>query len=218
WLHAENGSPVTYDGEFYKIKAKVQAPVLGRLDVPILFAGFNKGMAAAAARTADGVIGHGLFTARWWDEVVRPAVERGQAQSERDAAALEHGWLITAIDDDDPERAVKDARRMVGFYLTVKTYDTFAEHHGWTAQVEELRAAFKQGDMDGLANAVTDEMLEAITVCGTTQDAQAQYARRVKEGSLAKDVTYLAPPSFLVSDRRRAVYSRSSLALVRDQD
>src|SRR3546814_8624483 len=97
-------------------------------------------MAAAAARTADGVIGHGLFTARWWDEVVRPAVERGQAQSERDAAALEHGWLITAIDDDDPERAVKDARRMVGFYLTVKTYDTFAEHHGWTAQVEELRA------------------------------------------------------------------------------
>src|SRR3546814_17723452 len=39
WLHAENGSPVTYDGEFYKIKAKVQAPVLGRLDVPILFAG-----------------------------------------------------------------------------------------------------------------------------------------------------------------------------------
>src|SRR3546814_19265274 len=151
-------------------------------------------MAAAAARTADGVIGHGLFTARWWDEVVRPAVERGQAQSERDAAALEHGWLITAIDDDDPERAVKDARRMVGFYLTVKTYDTFAEHHGWTAQVEELRAAFKQGDMDGLANAVTAEMLEAITVCGTTQDALGPYARRAENDSQTQEVTSSPTP------------------------
>lgn len=218
WLQAENGAPVAYDGEFYKVNAKVQAPVLGRLDVPILFAGFNKGMAAAAARTADGVIGHGLFTASWWDEVVRPAVERGQAESERDTVAQEHGWLITAINDEDPERAIKDARRMVGFYLTVKTYDPFVEFHGWTAQVEQLRAAFKQGDMEGLTNAVTDDMLEAITVCGSTEDARAQYARRAKEGSLARDVTYLATPSFLVSERRRASYARSSLALVRDQD
>ncbi|NYI75562.1 LLM class flavin-dependent oxidoreductase [Nocardioides panzhihuensis] len=217
WLQAENGSPVRYAGEFYKVDAKVQAPVLGRLEVPILFAGFNKGMAAAAARAADGVIGHGLFTARWWDEVVRPAVERGEAQAERDAKALEHGWLITSIDDDDSERAIKDARRMVGFYLTVKTYDPYVEHHGWTAQVEELRAAFKVGDIEGLTNAVTDDMLEAITVCGTTEDARAQFARRDKEGSLAKDVTYLAPPSFLVSDRRRAAYARSSLALVNDR-
>src|SRR3546814_18256743 len=98
WLHAENGSPVTYDGEFYKIKAKVQAPVLGRLDVPILFAGFNKGMAPAAARTADGVSGHGLFPARWGGERVRHAVARAQAPSERCPASPATAGFITEPD------------------------------------------------------------------------------------------------------------------------
>src|SRR5437868_13244687 len=36
WLTAENGRPVTYDGEFFKVNAKVGAPVLGRIDAPVL--------------------------------------------------------------------------------------------------------------------------------------------------------------------------------------
>ncbi|GAB2857084.1 LLM class flavin-dependent oxidoreductase [Nocardioides pacificus] len=217
WLHAENGKPVVYHGEYYQIDAKVQAPVLGRLEVPILFAGFNKGMAAAGARVADGVIGHGLFTAQWWDDVVRPAMAKGLAdrpEGDDRPAPAEHGWLITAIDDADPARAIADARRMVAFYLTVKTYDPFVEAHGWTEPVEQLRVAFKKGDMDGLAAAVTDDMLRAITVCGSSADAREQFTVRQAEGSLARDVTYLAPPSFLTSERRRATYARNSLALL----
>ncbi|MCF8587318.1 LLM class flavin-dependent oxidoreductase [Gordonia liuliyuniae] len=215
WLDAENGERVTYDGEFYRINARVQAPVLGRLDVPILFAGFNKLMVTAAVQSADGVIGHGLFTKQWWDEVVRPAETKGLAASGKEST-VEHGWLITAVDDDDPERAIKDARRMVAFYLTVKTYDAYVEHHGWTDAVAALRAAFKAGDMDAFTNAVTDDMLHSITVCGTTADARSRLAERQKEGSLARDVTYFAPPSFLVSGRRREAYSRSSLGLLAD--
>ncbi|MDR7167313.1 alkanesulfonate monooxygenase SsuD/methylene tetrahydromethanopterin reductase-like flavin-dependent oxidoreductase (luciferase family) [Nocardia kruczakiae] len=217
WLHAENGQRVVYDGEYYQVNAKVQAPVLGRLDVPVLFAGFNKVMAGAGARVGDGVIGHGLFTVKWWDEVVRPATAAGFAERVQDddrRAPVEHGWLITAIDDADPARAIRDARRMVAFYLTVKTYDPFVEAHGWGEQVDRLRAAFAKGDMDGLAAAVTDDMLAAIAVCGTSADAREQFAVRHAEGSLARDVTYLAPPSFLVSDRRRAVYARNSLVLI----
>lgn len=213
WLHAENGQRVQYDGDFYRIDALVQAPVLGRLDVPILFAGFNQGMAAAAVKAADGVIGHGLFTARWWDEVVRPSTDKALADSGK-TSALEHGWLITAVDDDNPERAIQDARRMVAFYLTVKTYDAYVEHHGWTDQVDQLRAAFQQQDMDACAAAVTDDMLAAITICGTTADAKVRLAARRAEGSLARDLTYLAAPSFLTSARRRATYARNSLALL----
>ncbi|WGL54040.1 LLM class flavin-dependent oxidoreductase [Nocardioides sp. BP30] len=210
WLRAENGDRVTYEGPYYRVDAKVQAPVLGRLDVPLLFAGFNKGMVAAAAKHADGVIGHGLFTARWWDEVVRPAAAGAGEEW------LEHGWLITAIDDADPARAVLEARRMVGFYLTVKTYDGYVEHHGWTEEVARVRDAFAKRDMDGMASAVSDEMLAAVAVCGTTAEAMAQFEKRATEGSLARDLTYLAPPSFLTSDRRRAVYARNSLTLVRE--
>ncbi|KAA9163683.1 LLM class flavin-dependent oxidoreductase [Amycolatopsis acidicola] len=203
WLRAENGEKVQYSGEFYSADADVRAPVLGRLDIPVLLAAFNRRMAATAGRVADGVIGHGLFTASWWRDVVRPAAgDEG----------TEHGWVITAVDDAAPERAIRDARRMIAFYLTVKTYDPYVAHHGWEGPVERLRAAFRAGDTDAMADAVTDEMLADIAVCGRTTDAKAALARRA--GSLPRDVAYFAPPSFLVSARRRAAYARASLALI----
>ncbi|HVU71375.1 MAG TPA: LLM class flavin-dependent oxidoreductase [Mycobacteriales bacterium] len=213
YLHAENGERIRFAGEFYAIDANVQAPVLGRLDIPVLIGAFNAKMCAATGRFADGVIGHGLFTTRWWDEVVRPSVAEGAQAAGRDAAELvEHGWVITAIDDDDPARAVDDARKMIGFYLTVKTYDPMVELLGWGDAVAEIRASFARGDMAGLAGAVTEEMVEQVAVCGTTADATEML--RAKGDGLARDVVFLAPPSFLVSERRRAAYARRSLALL----
>jgi 5,10-methylenetetrahydromethanopterin reductase len=216
WLHAENGQRVRYDGEFYRVDAVVAAPVLGRVDAPILLGAFNKLMAGAAGRTADGIIAHGLFTRSWWEDVIRPAIAKGAAQAEDEpdhaTAPREHGWVITAIDDDDPERAVMDARRMIAFYLTVKTYDPYVEHHGWTAQTAAIREAFAARDITAMARAVTDDMLEAIAVCGTTADGRAALARR--GDSLPRDVAYLAPPSFMVSERRGQRYALASLALL----
>jgi hypothetical protein len=55
-------------------------------------------------------------------------------------------------------------------------------------------------------------MLEAIAVCGTTADGRAALARR--GDSLPRDVAYLAPPSFMVSERRGQRYALASLALL----
>jgi 5,10-methylenetetrahydromethanopterin reductase len=190
----------------------VGAPVLGRIDAPILLGAFNKLMAATAGRAADGIIGHGLFTRTWWEDVIRPAMAKGAAQADRDGIPAEHGWVITAVDDSDPERAVMDARRMIAFYLTVRTYDPYVEHHGWTAQTVAIRQAFAARDTDAMGRAVTDDMLEAIAVCGTTADARAALARRGDWPP--RDVAYLAPPSFMVSERRGQRYAMASLALL----
>ncbi|WP_181782073.1 LLM class flavin-dependent oxidoreductase [Pseudonocardia pini] len=215
WLHAENGQPVQYSGEFYSIDADVRAPVLGRLEIPVLLAAFNKRMARTATRVGDGLIGHGLFTRTWWDDVVRPAAEKGLAErAVGGTRPVEQGWIITAIDDAAPERAILDAKRMIAFYLTVKTYDPYVRHHGWEAPVEQLRAAFKVGDTDGMAAAVTDEMVTEIAVCGTTAEARETLKRRA--GSFARDVSYFAPPSFLVGRKRRAAYTEASLGLIPD--
>lgn len=116
FLQAENGEPVRYRGEFYTIDADIRAPVLGRLEVPILVGAFNKIMLRTVGRVADGVLGHGLFTDRWWTEMVEPELARGAESTGRDAAdLLRWGWLITAIDDDDPPRAVRDARMQIAF-------------------------------------------------------------------------------------------------------
>ena len=211
FLHAENGTQIRYQGEFFDLTADIRAPVMGRLDIPILLGAFNTQMAQVAGRVADGVIGHGLFTQQWWDDVVRPSLATGSTDGVR---PIEHGWVITAINDAEPERAIHDARMMVAFYLTVKTYDAYVEAHGWQPQTEQLRAAFGRGDLPAMAAAVTDDMLAAIALCGSTADALVTLKERAAHGGLPKDTAFFSPPSFMVSPRRIEGYTRSSLGLV----
>jgi 5,10-methylenetetrahydromethanopterin reductase len=207
FLHAENGERVRYHGRFYSVDAEIRAPVLGGLDVPILIGAFNKIMVRTVGRTADGVLGHGLFTDRWWTELVEPELARGAASSGRDPAGLRRwGWLITAIDNDDPARAVRDARLQIAFYFTVKTYDSLVELHGWTDEVARIRSAFRSGQPETIADHVTDDMLWSIAICGDDAQAREMLATRKR----LPDMAFASPPSFLVGRRRRASYDAAA--------
>jgi hypothetical protein len=215
FLDAENGESVQFHGEFYSIDADIRAPVLGRLDVPILIGAFNKVMAQTAGRVADGVLGHGLFTDRWWTEVVEPALGRGAESRGRNVADLRRwGWLITAIDDDDPQRAVREAKLQIAFYLTVRTYDSLIELHGWQDEVAAIRAAFRSGRPESIADYVTDDMLWSIAVCGDAAQAREMLASRKR----LPDLAFSSPPSFLVGRRRRAGYDAAAIELMSHQD
>jgi 5,10-methylenetetrahydromethanopterin reductase len=215
FLEAENGESVQYQGEFYTIDADIRAPVLGRLDVPILVGAFNKVMVRTAGRVADGVLGHGLFTDRWWTELVEPALSRGAESSGRDVADLRRwGWLITAIDDDDPQRAVREAKLQIAFYLTVRTYDSLVELHGWQDEVAAIRGAFRSTRPESIADHVTDEMLWSIAVCGDSEQAREMLSARKR----LPDLAFSSPPSFLVGRRRRARYDAAAIGLMSQQD
>ena len=60
----------------------------------------------------------------------------------------------------------------------VRTYDVLVELHGWQEPVAAIRAAFKKGDTDAMAEAVSDEMLEAISIYGTLEEARQRLAAR----------------------------------------
>ena len=210
FLEAEDGERIRFDGDYYSLDAAVRAPVLGRIDVPILLGAFNIHMLRTAGAVADGVLGHGLFTDRWWDEVVDPQLARGAQRTGRDSAdLLRWGWVITAIDDENPERAVEEAKRQIGFYLTVKTYDALVELHGWQDQVAAIRAEFAAGDPRNLGNHVSDEMLRAMAVCGDRAQAREMLAERTR----LPDLGFLSPPGFLVSPRRRRFYGAQTAEL-----
>lgn len=213
YLRAENGEAVRYSGSFYTIEADIRAPVLGRLEVPILIGAFNRIMLRTAGRVADGVLGHGLFTDRWWEETVEPALATGCQTSGRDPGELHRwGWLITAIDDADPHRAVRDARMQIAFYLTVRAYDPLVQLHGWQEQVAAIRSAFRGGRPDRIADHVTDDMLWAISVCGDAAQAREMLRGRKR----LPDIVFLSPPSFLVNRHRRHGYDESAIRFAGD--
>ncbi len=212
YLDAPNMKPVKYDGEFYPIDAAIMAPVLGPIDVPIVLGAFNEGMLRVAGRVADGIIGHGLFTDRWWNETIDPNLAIGAAHADRDPTALRRwGWVITSVDDDDPARAERDARLMIGFYVTVKTYDTLTSLHGWDDGVAAVRNAFRNNDIDGMAAAVPQDMLDSIAIYGTTADARDRIAARERLPQLR----FHSPPSFMVSPKRRTAYDEAIVELLK---
>lgn len=211
FLLAEKMQTVRSDGEFYPIDAAIKAPVLGPIDVPIILGAFNRGMLGVAGRVADGVIGHGLFTDRWWQEVVDPRLDESATAAGRDPQTLRRwGWVITSVDDDDPARAERDARLMVAFYLTVKTYDSLVELEGWQAPVADMRSAFRRNDLDAMAAALPLSLVDAIAVHGTTDEVRDRIAARKR----LPDVRFHSPPSFMVSPRRREAYGRAIVDLL----
>ncbi|OBK63258.1 5,10-methylene tetrahydromethanopterin reductase [Mycobacterium colombiense] len=208
FLYAENGEPVRYNGDFYTINADIRAPVQGRLNIPILIGAFNKFMLRVAGRVADGVLGHGLFTDRWWEEVVDAELQHGLQSRDDTVSPRRWGWLITAIDESDPERAIREARLQIAFYLTVRTYDPLVELHGWQDEVAKIRQTFRGERPDTIGDHVTEEMLWAIAVCGDSQQASAMLSARRR----LPDLAFVSAPSFLIGRRRRAEYDSAAIA------
>lgn len=215
FLGAANGESIEYHGDFYRINADIRAPVFGPLDVPIFIGAFNKLMIRTAGRVADGILGHGLFTDRWWEETVEPELATGAGLAGRSVDALQKwGWLITAVDDANPQRAIHDARLQIAFYLTVRTYDSLVEMHSWEDQVSAIRSAFRKGQPQAMAEHVTDDMLWAVAVCGDTAQAREMLSSRKR----LPETSFLAAPSFLVGTRRRSGYDDAAVRLMCDRD
>ena len=105
--------------------------------------------------------------------------------------------MITSI-SDDPEQAREEARRQIGFYATTRTYDAILDLHGWEAEKKGIRDAFRSFDLSAMTAAVSDDMLDQISITGTPSDVENQLADY--QGLL--DHVLLYPPSVGVSPDR----------------
>lgn len=198
WV-APGGRPFRFDGRFYRIAIDLFGrPGRVRERIPVYLAGVNRIMIRTAAEVADGLVGHPLYSRRYIEEVVRPAVGEGLLRSVRDASSFDlAGYVITSI-ADDPAVARDEARRQIAFNAVALTYQAIIDLHGWSEEANAIRAAFAKLDVPGMAAAVSDEMVDAIAVVGTAAQCRDGLARY--EGLL--DHALLYPPTFGVRPER----------------
>ena len=83
-IWAMDASGVQHEGRFYRMALQPTAEVTPRPPIPVYLAGFNPRMVQAAGAVADGLVGHPIFTRRYVEEVVRPALAAGAARTGRD--------------------------------------------------------------------------------------------------------------------------------------
>ena len=195
--------PIDHEGRFYRLKVQPTAPVgpPRRADLPIYMAGVNPRMIEAAGRVADGLVGHPLFTPEYVREVVRPALARGAERAGREEPVPIAGYLTCSV-DEDRERARQEARAIVAFNSTVKTYEVVHRLHGFEPQVEAIRSAWRSGDFAGMAAAVSDGMLDTIALAGTPEEVRRRFEQR---WAGLYERTLFWPPAFRGLEGVRAV-------------
>lgn len=193
--------PVRHEGRFYRmnlIPTEDVAPP--RRDIPIVTAGVRPRMCETAGRVADGLAGHPLFTVKYVDEIVKPAIAKGAAHAGRDPKDVEIISMVMCAIHDDPQVARRELAQQIAFYSSVKTYDTVLDVNGFAKQGQAIREAFAQRDFATMFAAVSDEMIDTMGVAGTA--AQVRDGLRRYEGALDHIMVY-SPSIGISADRVR---------------
>jgi probable F420-dependent oxidoreductase len=184
--------PVDHEGRFYKVHLKptAETPPPFREHLPIYTAGVNPRMVESAGRVADGLVGHPMFTHKYVDEVVRPALAKGALKTERDPSEIALvGVLICAV-DEDVEAARRRLAFAVGQYAASRVYDRLFALHGWTAAQETIREAARARDAGKVIASVPDEAIDELGLACRP----AELAEAVARHSAGYDHIALVPP------------------------
>jgi alkanesulfonate monooxygenase SsuD/methylene tetrahydromethanopterin reductase-like flavin-dependent oxidoreductase (luciferase family) len=166
--------PVSYSGEFIQVKDYLRFIPAAYERVPIYLAGVNRHMIQLAGSHADGLILGGLNTPKYITEVVHPNLQRGLQRAGRMRHDVELCTLKICAVNSDARAARALARHAVAFNATLVHYDIVLVPIGFTAAALAIRSAMSRYDIPGMISAVTDEMVEALTVAGTPDDVRRQ--------------------------------------------
>jgi probable F420-dependent oxidoreductase len=195
--------PIEHEGRFYRVSlsptAEFRAPVRER--IPVFLAGVNPRMVRAAGTVGDGLVGHPLYTRRYLEEVVRPAIDDGRRRSPEPAKDFSvAGYVLCAV-HDDAAVARREIKAQLAFYSIVKTYRRILDLHGWGAAGDEMRQAWERGDSEGMIAAVPEDMVDTVAAAGSPDEVTEKLAATCAG---EYDRTLLYGPSFGVSSERFA--------------
>jgi probable F420-dependent oxidoreductase len=166
-----------WKGEFWQLSVPIYSrPGTVRDQIPIWVAAVNRGMAAAAGRVADGLVGHPIATRRWHREVTLPTLRAAEAAAGRPAGACPLVPYVVTCLAPTREQALREAKGQIGFYFTTALYHSVLDHHGLRAVGEDCRRALARFDISAMAEAVPDTLVDEIAVACTPDEAPERLA------------------------------------------
>jgi alkanesulfonate monooxygenase SsuD/methylene tetrahydromethanopterin reductase-like flavin-dependent oxidoreductase (luciferase family) len=169
-----------YAGPYYqgRVEGLNQAARSAALPpLPVYGSGLNAAMLRGAAASCDGLAIHPLAVGPLYAErTVAPIVaEARRARSSAGQGFSAALWVITQI-DDDPVAARERARKALAFFFSTPGYETAAAGESWAGAPERIRRRFAEtrGDWAAVSAEVPDDLIEAMTLCGTPEQVRHQ--------------------------------------------
>lgn len=72
----------------------------------------------------------------------------------------------------------QEVRQQISFYASTRTYEPVLAAHGWESLNRELHHKSLQGDWKGMAELITDDMLDVFATFGTWEDLGTKLRER----------------------------------------
>jgi probable F420-dependent oxidoreductase len=185
-----------FNGEYYNINTKgyYRAYKPLRESIPIYLAGVGKFMTQAAAEIADGYIGHVVCTKDYLKNVLLDRIKKGLENSGRDRKDFTVSSIITCAVSNNAREAIEAAKATIAFYATVRTYEPPFKLHGFEKQCNKIRDSYFRRDIPSMISNVTDDMVEAFSVCGTADECK----KKINEYRNFIDLPILSAPHYFI--------------------
>ena len=172
---AHAGGGVKFEGDYYHLNIPAYArPYIVRERIPLYLAAVQKGMLRTTGEIADGLVGHPLYSRKFIAEFIRPNIEVGARRAGRTVKDIDLTTLLITAISPDREQALRDAKKQIAFYASVKSYEGILNLHGWEEQKRAIWEHFRTFNLPKMAAAVTDDMVEQIAIAGTPEECREQ--------------------------------------------
>ena len=188
---------LSYDGRYYQLSylpAQWSPPRHDFEDIKLDISAVGPYMCRVAGELADGVHVHPMHSMPYIHNRLLPALAEGAERANRSSAAIDLIVPVFAIPGDTPEERealVHRTRTQLAFYGSTPNYAFQFDDLGFTGTTMKLGQLIKAGDMQGMAETITDEMLEHFAVVGRWDDLADKIIDRY-QGIASRVVMYLA--------------------------
>ncbi len=168
-----------YNGTHYQLSFEGLHPNFGPdvRRVPVRIAALRERLCELAGESADGFIGHSIWSTWWLEERALPAFRRGATSAGRDPADLDVQLWLTASIDPDPDVAAKRARGNMAFYASIPSYRSYFDAHDFGDVFDTLVEARRSLPLEQCLDLVPLEAARTFAVCGTADEVGAQIER-----------------------------------------
>ncbi|HEY5647042.1 MAG TPA: TIGR03617 family F420-dependent LLM class oxidoreductase [Pseudomonadales bacterium] len=186
-----------HEGPYYQLSllpAQWSPPRHDFEDVKIDISAVGPHMCRVAGELCDGLHVHPMHSMTYLENRLLPAVGAGAAKAGRSLDDVDLIVPVFAVPGDTPEaRAamVARAKTQIAFYGSTPNYAFQFDDLGFDGTTARLGTLMKAGDIAGMAETITDEMLDHFALVAKWDDmADALLARY--RGVASRVVMYLA--------------------------
>jgi probable F420-dependent oxidoreductase len=176
WECWQHGSKLNFKGQFYRFDLMTPffnpGPIAAPR-IPVYIAGVNEHMCRVAGEVCDGLHVHPFNSPTYLRESVHPWVEAGLRTSGRARKDFTYATSsFVVVGDTEPELAAarQAVKQQIAFYASTRTYAPVLAAHGWQDLTGHLHRKSVEGDWKGMADLITDEMVDTYAVTGTYDD------------------------------------------------